>query len=533
MSILEFGSPTPIGQTSTEEWGYDGDGNVRVCQVFEDVALAVWADWTGVHHFVARVVSWSADLVPTFGPEVGLLVPGQEAEAGGTSQDIIDLHQLDEGLAVVVASTRYYNGTTSENSPGVVLSVDPTTFNVTCLSRLPVDIGNDQNFNALVSCQGARRVTILADGNSRPSVLYTVTPSDGGFEVSSRTPGWSALTGSDGVVALLDIGDELLRLTGGGDGALEVWRHSYDFLGTATLISDAITEWGGLDTYAAKVGDWLHINTLMGYDQAEVGWNKNRLYSVSLVTGETRGPVLYERATNAFYDYYHHYSFAETVSEDYSLMGVSARPEPSEVDDDGPGNEWTGRIFASLFDGSAIVERAVAWDLDFRRGGWRETWARGLDCLVQRVPGESRLIVAATASVAIGVEPGFTEFEFEDQSFAILGRATLATPTAEFTHAVQDNGYVVEFDASLSSGGGGEIVAYAWDFKDPVTPGVVTVANAQTSYPYVVVPATYLVTLTVMNDAGQSASVTHEVNLTGGRIGSDYLGSNRHFTGAP
>lgn len=88
---------------------------------------------------------------------------------------------------------------------------------------------------------------------------------------------------------------------------------------------------------------------------------------------------------------------------------------------------------------------------------------------------------------------------------------TAETPaiTADFDFNVQDNGIVVDFDASAS---GPDVATYSWDFADPLNPLPTETPDATIAHTYSV-PGTYDVTLTVVTDTGQTASVTKSLTI--------------------
>jgi hypothetical protein len=102
--------------------------------------------------------------------------------------------------------------------------------------------------------------------------------------------------------------------------------------------------------------------------------------------------------------------------------------------------------------------------------------------------------------------------------------------TAAFSLAVDASGRVVAFDATGSSSPG-TIVNYAWDFGDAaygVLPGQSS-AGVRVDHTYVALRS-YDVTLTVTDDSGSTASVTHTVLLESGAIDGDFVDDRCAFS---
>jgi PKD repeat protein len=85
---------------------------------------------------------------------------------------------------------------------------------------------------------------------------------------------------------------------------------------------------------------------------------------------------------------------------------------------------------------------------------------------------------------------------------------TNASPTAEFSSLCTD--LTCSFDASASFDSDGNIVTYAWDFGDGSTATGVSANHA------FAVDGTYIVTLTVTDDGGASATVSQSLTVTAG-----------------
>ncbi|GGL87428.1 PKD domain-containing protein [Nakamurella endophytica] len=84
---------------------------------------------------------------------------------------------------------------------------------------------------------------------------------------------------------------------------------------------------------------------------------------------------------------------------------------------------------------------------------------------------------------------------------------TNKAPVAAFTAG--SNGLTAAFDGSGSSDPDGTVKSWAWDFGD----GATDVSGATVSHPYAAA-GTYRVTLTVTDNAGATATVSHDVTVT-------------------
>ena len=82
-------------------------------------------------------------------------------------------------------------------------------------------------------------------------------------------------------------------------------------------------------------------------------------------------------------------------------------------------------------------------------------------------------------------------------------------PTASFAYSIQSNGAIVDFDASASTG---DIVEYRWDYSDPLFDGPEILSSPYAAHLYAVA-GTVLVTLTVVDSAGQTATATRELTI--------------------
>lgn len=103
---------------------------------------------------------------------------------------------------------------------------------------------------------------------------------------------------------------------------------------------------------------------------------------------------------------------------------------------------------------------------------------------------------------------------------------------AEFAITVDESGWIFSFDASFSSADPGSIVSWTWDFADPVVYDPVQPVEGEfVNHIFEAVPATYVVTLTVTSDGGQTASVSHPVIAGGGLISENPLDDYRYFSG--
>ena len=85
--------------------------------------------------------------------------------------------------------------------------------------------------------------------------------------------------------------------------------------------------------------------------------------------------------------------------------------------------------------------------------------------------------------------------------------AANTSPTALFTSSVRN--LTASFDGSPSTDADGTVASYSWDFGDGTAPG--TAAKPSHVYP---AAGSYQVTLTVTDNLGATASVTHTVVVT-------------------
>lgn len=120
-----------------------------------------------------------------------------------------------------------------------------------------------------------------------------------------------------------------------------------------------------------------------------------------------------------------------------------------------------------------------------------------------------------------------------------------STLLASFNYLVQENGWVVDFDATPSTG---RIVSYVWDFADPLdeddpAAGLTTAQKEQAQqngslpnagkrvwHRYQVAPEAYQVTLTVTDADKQTATTTQWVGIEGGSIQGRQLATGRSFS---
>lgn len=122
--------------------------------------------------------------------------------------------------------------------------------------------------------------------------------------------------------------------------------------------------------------------------------------------------------------------------------------------------------------------------------------------------------VAVTSTTSVTVPRGGSDRYFvrsvdtagnASASTSVLNLPTTQPPVAAFT--AQVSGASASFDASTSSDPDGTVTGYAWDFGDSSTG-----AGVKPNHVYQA-PGTYDVTLTVTDNSGARASVTHQVEV--------------------
>jgi PKD repeat protein len=101
---------------------------------------------------------------------------------------------------------------------------------------------------------------------------------------------------------------------------------------------------------------------------------------------------------------------------------------------------------------------------------------------------------------------------FDELNVQSFGEVPNAAPVAEFSAAA--TGLDVQFNGTLSSDGDGTIASYSWDFGDGTSD-----TGATPSHTYAA-DGTYPVTLTVTDDDGAPASVTHDVTVSAAPAGA-------------
>ncbi|WP_436890748.1 S8 family serine peptidase [Nocardiopsis dassonvillei] len=150
------------------------------------------------------------------------------------------------------------------------------------------------------------------------------------------------------------------------------------------------------------------------------------------------------------------------------------------------------------FDGSASTSdgEVTGWEWEFGDGAGdsgatvEHTYgAEGDYTVTLTVTDDSGATDSTTATVSVG-SPGGGE-----------------GPTADFSGGCYTFWYICEFDASSPTAGDAPIVSYAWDFGDGYTGGG---ARTWHFYPG---PGTYVVTLTVTDADGVSATASRTVRL--------------------
>ncbi|MEW2012577.1 MULTISPECIES: PKD domain-containing protein [Microbacterium] len=141
--------------------------------------------------------------------------------------------------------------------------------------------------------------------------------------------------------------------------------------------------------------------------------------------------------------------------------------------------------------------------------GSEPAWQREVTDGTAALQASGRIGVFGFLPSAVTNDPVMVSF---DRIVAMDPDAAIPTtdnvaPTAKFVHT--EAGLKVDVDGSGSTDGDGRIVSYAWQFGDPAAS---TGTGATASHTYSS-PGTYTVRLTVTDDDGASATVTHDVTV--------------------
>ena len=115
----------------------------------------------------------------------------------------------------------------------------------------------------------------------------------------------------------------------------------------------------------------------------------------------------------------------------------------------------------------------------------------------------------ATGTTVTGPSSGGVDWR--SRAMFLIGTPPNEPPAASFTADCTDQS--CDFDGTESFDGDGSIDSYAWDFGDGTTDAGVSATHAYAG------PGSYLVTLTVTDDDGDSASTTRTVQAVAPNVG--------------
>lgn len=527
MSTYESGALVPLDSTPAEQSEYPSNYYAAGCALGDGIAVMAWTDDRQRNHemYEVRAVRWTESLEL----EVGPLAVGPSSwwdEGYFMAPRMGWVARINATTALIVPNDYAPLGTL-----GWLVAVDPVTLAIT-------NLGAVHWSNAAMQSQGYSQVVQHA---SSAGVFMNVDIVDGSPSDTQATT-YAALSRATGQrtqeaswIYSDDHGSvgyfmaQLTSLARLNDGR---------FIATAMLAEDLVPAVGtsgqfGYQPQWTKTSIWVMdaAGDVPSPDtrQRVATINDKADFDGVYVTVLPNGKVHY------FIDFQNRYLYAGdsdtakselleldpttwTFSEPVSLPWVSNGTSGHLMDymslhpmTEGTslwhamfgGSSGGGGYTVGTFDGQGITQHAVP-DLQWSSGSvWRysdEAYPVGGDRWIGMFNGD-----------LYGGNPYGEDF---GQVWAFAGRTGEDIPvpaeiTADFDFEVQDNGIVVDFDASAS---GPDIVSYTWNFGDPLNPLPTVVEEPTTAYTFSV-PMTYQVTLTVANAAGQTASVTKPVTI--------------------